>query len=720
MIKILFLAANPSNTVRLQLDVEVRGIDEALRKGQYRDVFELESHWQVRTSDLQELLLRHQPDIVHFSGHGSAQGAIFLEDQMGQVKQVSPNYLRTLFQAMQGKTRCVVLNACYSDAQAADILEEVGVLIGMTDAVDDRTARTFSAAFYQALAYGQDVQTAFDLGREQIAIDLSPDADVLRLLHAEGVIPAHVRFAEPTKSDDVSPLPSGKASPSPSNKASPGAWWKRPEILVPAITALLVAVIGLVPPLWDRIWPTPTPMPAVVAPAPPHTPTPLLSNSTSLPPVVTPPPLMPETGFNVAVAGFLEETETGVLTVTATSQAISEWLFAAVSSEASQLPVALRNAVIGPEQIPPVAGLTAEERARYGQGFAERNNISLLIYGIVRQGATGHVVEPEFYVTEDSFSYGSEIAGSSRLGQPVPFAVPITAASLVTVNREMNSRTQVLRYIIEGLAYFSIDEWDRAQQAFEDALTTPGWESGEEVVYLLIGATALAEYDPITNRDPLLAAKMAFSQAYSLKPQYARSLLGMGAVLLQEACVLSADGRGCGAVDTGKLQEAQSWYEASLTTTDNQASYFVPLKAAYGLGQVALLGAEYSVPDFDLAQAKVKFEEVIRLGEGSDLPSLVRYVGVAYSYLGRIDMLSGQYSSAVTLYQRSNEILDSLAVVAPKESIARNWAAIGFAEKQLGEGEAARNAYCRAVREGVDFVSDADIQIWHAECNTGG
>lgn len=41
MIKILFLAANPIDTVRLNLDEEVGAIDLALRQAKFRDHFDL-------------------------------------------------------------------------------------------------------------------------------------------------------------------------------------------------------------------------------------------------------------------------------------------------------------------------------------------------------------------------------------------------------------------------------------------------------------------------------------------------------------------------------------------------------------------------------------------------------------------------------------------------------------------------------------------------------
>ncbi len=86
-IKILFLAANPLDTPRLDIDEEMRAIDQALRQAEYR-VFDIRSHWAVRIDDLQELLLRHQPDIVHFSGHASLSNEIILQDAAGNPTPV--------------------------------------------------------------------------------------------------------------------------------------------------------------------------------------------------------------------------------------------------------------------------------------------------------------------------------------------------------------------------------------------------------------------------------------------------------------------------------------------------------------------------------------------------------------------------------------------------------------------------------------------------------
>ena len=77
---ILFLAANPVGTNRLRLDEEIRTIDQRLRAAESRNKFNLVQGWAVRPGDLSGHLLRYQPHIVHFSGHGSSRGATTLQD----------------------------------------------------------------------------------------------------------------------------------------------------------------------------------------------------------------------------------------------------------------------------------------------------------------------------------------------------------------------------------------------------------------------------------------------------------------------------------------------------------------------------------------------------------------------------------------------------------------------------------------------------------------
>ena len=181
-IKILFLAANPQDSVRLRLDEEIRGIEQALLQAEYRDKFAIEQEWAVRVSDLQGHLLRHQPDIVHFSGHGSEASEIILEDKTGESQTVPTRALEQLFAVLKDNIRCVVLNACYSKKQAQAIAKHIDCVIGMSKAIGDEAAINFAVAFYQALGYGKNVKTAFDLGCVQIDLQSLNEQDTPKLL----------------------------------------------------------------------------------------------------------------------------------------------------------------------------------------------------------------------------------------------------------------------------------------------------------------------------------------------------------------------------------------------------------------------------------------------------------------------------------------------------------------------------------------------------------
>ncbi len=179
-ITILFITANSTETARLQLDVEQREIDDALLKSRYRERFTLESRPALRSSDLQEALLRYTPSIAHFSGHGADEGLIFAD------QRVDPAAVAELFRLLTPRVQVVLLNACYSADQAEQMARYVGCVIGMTRAIPDLAAIQFATAFYRALGYGANVQTAYDLGVNQIKLAGLPGATTPILLCAAG------------------------------------------------------------------------------------------------------------------------------------------------------------------------------------------------------------------------------------------------------------------------------------------------------------------------------------------------------------------------------------------------------------------------------------------------------------------------------------------------------------------------------------------------------
>src|SRR5919106_2306727 len=150
MVRILFLSANPDHSRKLNVGQEFNGIYARIRCSEYRDQFELQQRNAVSLSELQDHILDTRPNIVHFSGHGTAKGMLIFENAYGRAQKASPKALSDLFGIVNGddtisheeKIRLVVLSACYAEKQAKAIAKYVNSVIGISDEIKDRSARS--------------------------------------------------------------------------------------------------------------------------------------------------------------------------------------------------------------------------------------------------------------------------------------------------------------------------------------------------------------------------------------------------------------------------------------------------------------------------------------------------------------------------------------------------------------------------------------------------
>ena len=183
--KILFVSADPSDASRLGIQKELRKIQDELQRSVGRAGFLFEACLAARPSDLSRtLLVRPRPRVLHFSGHGTREGAICLEDDTGQVHPVSGTAIANLLEPISTDLDCVVLNACYARKQADAILRHVQYVVGMSDSIDDRAATAYSVGFYQALFNGEEIPVAHQLGCAQIQMVLEGEHEKPVLLEA--------------------------------------------------------------------------------------------------------------------------------------------------------------------------------------------------------------------------------------------------------------------------------------------------------------------------------------------------------------------------------------------------------------------------------------------------------------------------------------------------------------------------------------------------------
>ncbi len=185
---VLFLTANPSDTTRLSVGEEYREIHGRLLVAGCRERVELVYAPEVRASELAQIIQRYDPTVVHFSGHGDDEGALLLSDATGRAATVSVESLAALFSALAREVpmRCVVLNACHSDALATALATHIDCVLGIASTLRDKAAVSFAGAFYEALAYGRDVESACAIARAQSNLSLASPGELPSLHVREG------------------------------------------------------------------------------------------------------------------------------------------------------------------------------------------------------------------------------------------------------------------------------------------------------------------------------------------------------------------------------------------------------------------------------------------------------------------------------------------------------------------------------------------------------
>jgi hypothetical protein len=216
--RILFLSANPRGTKKLNLIKESNVIEDIINYADYGDQFLFKQRHEASASKLQQYLIKFNPQIIHFAGHGDDAteiGIILFQDSKAKKEPASKESITDLFRILnernniteQDKIRLVVLNACFSQELADEISRYVDCVIGMKNQVNDNAARTFAESFYFGVASGQSVHTAFDFGHNQLELLKIPKEYMIPgISKKEGIDPKKITFVVPNENVDSEKL----------------------------------------------------------------------------------------------------------------------------------------------------------------------------------------------------------------------------------------------------------------------------------------------------------------------------------------------------------------------------------------------------------------------------------------------------------------------------------------------------------------------------------
>jgi hypothetical protein len=197
-ITVVIFASEPRDLPRPDLDKEIREILAMIDHARFGDRITLRPWPAAQPFDLIPVFNQHQPHMVQFSGHGTADGVLMMGPR-DRSEPVTANRLIQMFRWTGENLRLVFFNICDSEEHARAAAQFVDAAIGMRGAMHDVPARVFAAHLYSGLAFGNSVKRAFH--QACTAIGDEPDSLVPQLFFRHRVDPHRVVLVRPEGGD---------------------------------------------------------------------------------------------------------------------------------------------------------------------------------------------------------------------------------------------------------------------------------------------------------------------------------------------------------------------------------------------------------------------------------------------------------------------------------------------------------------------------------------
>jgi hypothetical protein len=170
VLRVLYMTANPE--MDLRTEVEVRDVQQAVKRALHRDLIDVQYRPAATPEDLLDGLNDVRPHVVHFSGHAGDAAVLFDNASVDSPdgREVPFELLARALGATAEPPKLLVLNGCDTLDGAEVLLEATPVVIAMATEISDLAATAFAARFYAAVASAQPLGPALRQGA--VVLDL--------------------------------------------------------------------------------------------------------------------------------------------------------------------------------------------------------------------------------------------------------------------------------------------------------------------------------------------------------------------------------------------------------------------------------------------------------------------------------------------------------------------------------------------------------------------
>jgi hypothetical protein len=202
-LKLLLLAANSVDTIDSRASDEIQAIDRAIQAAPLRDRFDIQKEPALRDSDIGPLLLKHNPDVLHISGHSRATEGLVLESELRHVAKVQCSRLKDVLLSAGSKLQLVFFGFCHSAGCAKETSTRIDFVLGIEGEISVRSSLAFTPAFYAALASGHSIQEAVDYGKSILGLKKLRRARAIVLHVREGADATKSLLRSSTRTDEL-------------------------------------------------------------------------------------------------------------------------------------------------------------------------------------------------------------------------------------------------------------------------------------------------------------------------------------------------------------------------------------------------------------------------------------------------------------------------------------------------------------------------------------
>lgn len=388
--------------------------------------------------------------------------------------------------------------------------------------------------------------------------------------------------------------------------------------------------------------------------------------------------------FNIAIAEFTVLDEDGKTLRSDEGEKLSQWLYNRLDANLSELDV--QYEIWPPEYTGKILGSTENEREQAAELFAYERKAHVVIYGTITISDERSKFTPEFFISSSGFEEGDEITGKYELGDALLIAFPFDPNQLQDIeNPTLSARAEALSLVTVGLAYYSIDDFEKAIGYFVQAENIQGWfdTDGKEILYLLLGNANIREASKNKAPELLSTSTQYYETALEINPSYTRAIIGMAGVEYLRALgdPLSDD------INLALLEKSEKLYLEALEIGHPFESANIEPKVHFGLGQIYLARSQISSEEW-LGKAKIEFEQVISEYDGGN-QRIENRCGHAYARLGLIAKIEDDIPLAIDYYQKASELVSPFYQVYYLTRLAEVYASNDSVDLAIGTYEEA-------------------------------